>query len=328
MKISIIVPVYNSEKYLECCVNSVLAQTYQNWELILIDDESTDSSPLICDIYSKNDPRIITVHKKNGGTSAARNTGLESVSGEYTMFMDNDDFWDDPDALSGIVKNLEESKADLLMFSTKQFFENKNEYKYPTQKCKRNRIVFTPKADGLNEIISKGQMHRAVWAKAISTKLIKDNKLFFPTGMRNEDTDFTAKLLLLAETLDWYDNVFYVYRKGTGQAQTDKRSTKKEVLDLLQICTEHFNETNSIKNTDFRKAFCNYLSFPYAVCVAQYHSLSKSDKEIYIYSNLKKMQILLTYDEDPAMKKIKLTYKIFGFKITSILLGIYMRYMN
>ena len=93
-KISIIIPVYNVEMYLEKCLESVLNQTYKNLEVILVDDGSTDKSGLICDEYQKNDSRIRVVHQDNQGLAAARNTGLQYVSGEYFSFVDSDDYID------------------------------------------------------------------------------------------------------------------------------------------------------------------------------------------------------------------------------------------
>ena len=91
VKITIIVPVYNAEEYLDRCMNSILDQEFSSYEVILVDDGSTDASGLICDRYSGTDPRFITVHQKNSGVSAARNAGLNLAQGEYVMFLDSDD---------------------------------------------------------------------------------------------------------------------------------------------------------------------------------------------------------------------------------------------
>ena len=93
MKVSIIIPVYNSEKYLKQCVDSILRQEFQDFEVILVDDESKDSSPLICDEYARKDDRVRVIHKKNGGTADSRNAGLKMASSDYITFMDNDDYW-------------------------------------------------------------------------------------------------------------------------------------------------------------------------------------------------------------------------------------------
>ena len=91
--ISIIVPVYKVEQYLHNCLNSVLAQSYTNWELILVDDGSPDSCGTICDEYTQKDNRIKVIHKENGGLSSARNAGLGVMTGEFVSFLDSDDFW-------------------------------------------------------------------------------------------------------------------------------------------------------------------------------------------------------------------------------------------
>ena len=99
MKFSVIIPIYKVEQYLRQCVDSVLAQTYTDVEIILVDDGSPDSCPAICDEYAKKDSRIKVIHKPNGGLSDARNAGLDMAQGEYVLFLDSDDWWDDKDAL-------------------------------------------------------------------------------------------------------------------------------------------------------------------------------------------------------------------------------------
>lgn len=112
-KFSIIVPVYNVEKYLDECVQSIVNQDFSDWELILVDDGSTDSSPALCDGYSAIDSRIITVHQKNGGASSARNNGIDSAHGSYIMFLDSDDYYNDTSALSLVnEKSLKKSRCD------------------------------------------------------------------------------------------------------------------------------------------------------------------------------------------------------------------------
>lgn len=93
MKVSIIVPVYQVERYLRACIESVLCQTHREWELILVEDGSPDRCGVICDEYAKNDARITVMHKENGGLSSARNAGLCRATGEYILFLDGDDFW-------------------------------------------------------------------------------------------------------------------------------------------------------------------------------------------------------------------------------------------
>ena len=113
-KVSIIVPVYNAEKHIERCVNSILAQEYQDLELILVDDGSVDGSPAICDAYARQDPRVHVIHKENGGVSTARNTGIEAAHGDYLEFLDADD-WITNDATKLLVRAMEENRVDMVI---------------------------------------------------------------------------------------------------------------------------------------------------------------------------------------------------------------------
>ena len=132
--ISIIVPVYNVEKYIRRCINSILNQTYQYLEIILVDDGSTDNSGLICDKYAHMDNRITVIHKKNGGLSSARNTGIDIAKGAYIGFIDSDD-WIAPETYEVLYRNLVHYDADVSdidsVISSKEFiYKNKKEKKY------------------------------------------------------------------------------------------------------------------------------------------------------------------------------------------------------
>ena len=119
-QISIIVPVYNSEKYLGACIDSILAQSYRDFELILVDDGSRDSSPRICDDYAQKDSRVKVIHKANGGVSAARNDGLDIAKGEYVTFIDSDD-WVEGEYLETLSKF---GKYDIVFFSHRLIYED------------------------------------------------------------------------------------------------------------------------------------------------------------------------------------------------------------
>ena len=124
MKISIIVPIYNIENYIEKCLTSIINQTYNNYELILVNDGSTDSSETICKKIAKENKQIKYFYKKNGGLSDARNYGIRKSSGEYLMFVDGDDFLESKDSLKKIVSRLESSSLDVLQYKMKYYYEN------------------------------------------------------------------------------------------------------------------------------------------------------------------------------------------------------------
>ena len=128
MKISVIIPVYNTEKYLKECVESVLAQTYHNLEILLINDGATDSSPQICESYAKQDARIKLIHKENGGLSDTRNMGIKQCSGDYVLFLDSDDYWDDPKMVEKLADQMQQYPVDILNFRYKKYMEDTKQF--------------------------------------------------------------------------------------------------------------------------------------------------------------------------------------------------------
>ena len=122
MKFSIIIPCYKVEQFLRQCIDSVLVQTFEDYEIILVDDGSPDRCGEICDEYAEKDKRIKVIHKPNGGLSDARNAGLDVAQGEYVMFLDSDDWWDDNDALRKIDASIRESGADITIIGMKKYF--------------------------------------------------------------------------------------------------------------------------------------------------------------------------------------------------------------
>lgn len=130
-KISIIVPVYKAEKFLEKCVESILAQSYRNLELLLIDDGSPDHCPAMCDQFAARDPRVRVIHKENGGVSSARNAGLDAATGEYIAFVDSDDYID-PDMYTSMLEKVQEYHCDVVLCDClKEFPDHSELYTHP-----------------------------------------------------------------------------------------------------------------------------------------------------------------------------------------------------
>ena len=129
--VSVIVPVYNVEKYLERCINSIIQQSYNNLEIILIDDGSTDASGKICDEYKEKDDRIIVIHKENGGLSDARNAGIKIFTGEYVTFIDSDDY---------VSKNMVSNMLDILEKSSCRIVQVENQYQKLMADIYKNRL--------------------------------------------------------------------------------------------------------------------------------------------------------------------------------------------
>lgn len=208
--VSIIVPVYNVEKYLEECVDSIINQTYKNLEIILIDDGSTDRSSEICDRYAKADDRILVIHQKNGGLSDARNTGLDNCSGDFIMFVDSDDRIK-PETVEIMYKELKDADAEICIGGIQQF-GNKTE---PiTIEQTRKYINGT---EALNEYFA----HIAYYVVACGKLYKKEcfNNLRFDTGKIHEDEFILHKLFYEIKKIVCINDLLYEYRR-TGSSIT------------------------------------------------------------------------------------------------------------
>lgn len=189
--VSVIVPVYNVQKYIEKCTMSLIEQDYKNIEIILVDDGSPDESPRIIDELSKKDERIITIHKENGGVSSARNSGMERANGEYLMFVDGDD-WVDKDYVSYFVGLVKKSKCSVAM--------NKSFYSVYGQKNQDKS--YTVKAEKAIEWIYTEDINVAVWNKIYSKKVLDDNDIQF-----RQDIWYGEGMLFNVQYLQYVDRV-------------------------------------------------------------------------------------------------------------------------
>lgn len=189
-KISVVIPVYNVEKYLEECVDSVLQQTYSNYEIILVDDGATDKSGTICDCYAKKYDCVKVIHQKNGGLSAARNTGLREATGKYVYFLDSDDYIEDK-TLEKLIEIAENENADVVFFDGFVFFtdceENPNVWKYErTKKYKSQKG-----RDILKELLLTDEYRTAVPLMLLRTAYLREYQLTFRESILHEDELFT-----------------------------------------------------------------------------------------------------------------------------------------
>ena len=220
-KISIIVPVYNVEEYLARCVDSVLAQTYENLEVILVDDGATDTSGSICDDFAAKDSRVRVIHKENGGLSSARNTGLEAATGEYIAFADSDD-WIEPDAYAHLLGLMEKHQVKLVYGG-----------RYDVSgKTGQRTVGLCPKKE---EVISAEEMVGRIFLwdgcdssacdKLYHRSLLENFR--YPEGKVCEDVPVTYKIVLQADRVAMSDKPFYNYYHRPGSISMAFSITEK-----------------------------------------------------------------------------------------------------
>lgn len=229
--ISIIVPVYNIQNYIQKCVTSILNQTLQNFELILVDDGSTDTSGKVCDMFALQDSRIHVIHKTNGGLSSARNEGTVCAAGEYICYIDGDDFIA-PNYLEVLYENIYNNNAQIAVCSYRSVNEGEE---YSTQEnYAYSNVVYTGR-QAATEIVKNSNRNMIIACGKLYHFSLKE-KLIFPEGYVHEDEFVTYKVLYGVERVVVIDAPLYLYVQRGGSITNSNYSLKR--LDKLLALNE------------------------------------------------------------------------------------------
>ncbi len=206
--ISVIVPVYNAEPYLERCVNSIRNQTYSNLEIILVDDGSPDRCGEMCDEYAKQDPRILVIHKKNGGQSSARNAALDVMKGDYVGFVDSDD-WIESDLYARLMALIQEHHAQISVCGVQCDWSNGKTILCNNEYPKRKDIEHWSKIDALRELTLNTKITNAPWNKLFERRIF--DGLRMREGWVYEDFEIMPKCIERAEHIIYDPKPLYHY---------------------------------------------------------------------------------------------------------------------
>lgn len=234
--ISVIVPVYKVERYLDACVSSVLAQTFEDFEVILVDDGSPDGCPALCDAWVQKDPRVRVIHRENGGLSAARNTGIEAAKGRFLTFLDSDDRLE-PDTLRRAYDAQRQHDADLVIFNLVYVDEQNTPLPVPDFTGFRDEVL---DADGVWQryfALAEQKIYYVVaWNKLYKRELFAT--LRYAVGKRYEDQFLMPRLLGQCKTIAClaYPGYRYVQRGGSIMAQGSSRNYLDRSEFLIEWC--------------------------------------------------------------------------------------------
>lgn len=237
--ISIIVPVYNAEKYIHKCIDSILSQTFADFELLLIDDGSRDNSGKICDEYANKDFRIKAFHKENGGVASARQNGMMHAIGEYLIHVDPDD-WIDVDMLEYLYQEAKRTNADITVCDYNVVWHN-GEIKKVNVNLPKDNIVCLKK-------ILLGEIHSSLGNKLIKRSLYFDNGIFFICGLNMcEDLSVMFRLMYYAEKVAYIPKSLYNYlqgRAGSYTSSTMNLAQQKDAIALINLFEDFFRGKN------------------------------------------------------------------------------------
>lgn len=236
--ISVIVPVYNVEPYLDRCVQSIVDQTYTNLEIILVDDGSPDNCPVLCDAWAAKDSRIKVIHKANGGLSDARNAGMAIAAGEYVAFVDSDD-WVAPDMYRHLLDRMTADDCDIAACGVEMVWEDGTPSRPLT--APGNHMLDTVAA--MEALLDETLLKQPVWYKLYRKELISD--IPFPVGKYHEDVFWSYQIIARARRVSVCDTpgYFYLQRAGSimGTDYSPKRLDAVEAKErLAEYIAQHF----------------------------------------------------------------------------------------
>lgn len=265
--ISIIVPVYKVARELPRCMDSLLSQTYENIEVILVDDGSPDECPAICEAYKKKDTRVNVIHKTNGGLSDARNAGLDQATGDYLLFVDSDDCIS-LDTCEAFVEYLENADCavDIIAGDYLEIRKDKQiAWSRPslvTGKC------YSPK-EFILETAPYNQMYCLAVLNLYRNAFIQEHNLRFKKGILHEDMEWTPRCLLAADNILYIQKTFYQYIIRDGSI-TQNKNHEKHIADSIEIYQTWLNSFSEIKDEQLRECLLGFLSKCYITTCAKY----------------------------------------------------------
>lgn len=307
MKFSIILPIYNVEKYLCECIDSILKQSFKDFEVILVDDGSSDSSPQICDDYAKKDNRIKVIHKINGGQADARNKGLEVASGDYICYIDSDDYLANDNVLCLLAEKTK-NNPDVVHYKFKEWFEKDGH----TEEC---RFDYNIPIEGRSvgeiycDLIDKDAYYNSAWSKIIRRQLLIEHNIRFEKGISGEDNEWYYHIVMVAQSIILVDEPLYIYRRRQGSITTTL--TRKNLIDQLYVLDKWELILKKLETDERARVVWGNLAKQYCSALIIY---AKVDNSTDLFPEIKKKKYLLQYSKNPRVVIFRRVVKFIGIR--------------
>lgn len=302
---SIIVPCYNVEKYVKECIDSILMQSIDDYEIIAINDGSTDTTYDILKENYENNRYVKIINQENKGLSETRNVGIMNSVGTYLIFIDSDDYWNNSDALKKIKNYIEKFNSDVILIGYTKI--------YPDGKMVEKKRINFCQEKGIDYLIKTNYFKACAWDKIVKRELIVSNNIFFPKGLLSEDIIWCANILKVTKEIGCIEENFYMYRQR-GDSIT-KNVKEKNILDMVNMINDAKCD-NYIVNS--------YLAYEYTVALGLVSTKMIKNKICYdTRKTLFSLSYMLKNNLNDKVKKVYILYKIVGIKLTSLCLGIF-----
>ena len=315
MLFSIIIPMYNAENFIERCLRSIQAQTYTDFEVLIVDDGSSDSNLKKACRIAEKDSRMKNFQIPHSGPGAARNKGISEAKGEYLLFLDADDYWLDKDFLKKLSDMIQHQHTEVFMYQMMKVTEDGtvlSRYKKPP--FYHENVVLKLK-DVYADLVQDGQALASACNKCVNKKLVDKHSIYFLEDTNGEDIDWVLQLFSYVRTICLLNWEVYAYT----QHKTESRSTSKDAPNDLVRIIERWSRFLKQGQVPHARAVAGLVAFEYGICMGKYHSLSKEKRQV-----MREHEYLLKYGLDKKTKLIQAFYNRVGYKVTCSAIRFYL----
>lgn len=307
-KVSVILPVYNMENYLKRCLDSILNQTFIDFEIIIINDGSIDNSEIICNEYALQDNRIKVITTKNRGLSSARNLGIDKSNGKYIIFCDSDD-WIEKNAIEILVNAIEFNNCDMAICGYKMDFVGEKDNSISIN-CK-NKMY-----ESIDEFMKEYSFYRSnylfgfVWNKIFRTSIVKKNKIYFEKNVFCEDLYFVFKFIPKCKRINSINAKLYHYMHQSNNTLSKKKKDEFKVMNDIYDRTKSFLIVSN--SYEYNKEYLNSTYIESMIAYIMNYVMNNEN----IYSNMKNIYLeMRLIDAFKDFKSEKMFYKIMFFML-------------
>lgn len=313
MKVSIIIPVYNLEDYLRECIESILKQSYDNIELLLVNDESPDRSEAICKEYERQHSFIRVINKKNGGPADTKNVGIEHATGDYIMFIDGDDYWE-IDFLGKLMDYLKRNpRMEYVFFRYQFYYQQRNFKREQRYDIKEEGVAKRTGAECLDYILSHTkQFQWFPWLGIIKKDFLLKHELFFTKGIKYDDILWTPHVFLRAKHVGYFDEAVYTYRlERPGQVTSIFSGPVMEENIYIAVYWYHMLQKYPMTET-LKNKLSDSFTYRYYFAIWFGGFLPRKEKQK-VTALLQEHRYLLAYRNDSIKKLTCFCSKTLGF---------------
>lgn len=318
LRFSVIIPIYKVRAYLDTCIESVLNQDFQNFEIILVvDEESLDGCLEISERYAKSDSRIKIITVEHIGLGHARNCGLDIATGEYIVFIDSDDFLGKNNHFRALDSCIQEREPDYIIARHRKLIDTNGCVVDGSKPWKKKIIEDQNFEKKMVSILDSGQFNLSAWAKAIRRELIEENNIRFANGI-SEDIDWTGRILNSTDRIEVINDDSYVYR-----IRDNSLSKRTDLMSCLEMLDRMKNWASIIQgNTEFENAQKGIIAGFYYIVLGYWSALDKKDQSV-LKTKLDSLSWCENYARTRKVKCTKLLCTIFGQKYGGRVINMY-----